>query len=346
MDRLRILSIGAGAIGTYIGGSLALAGNDLVFLERPETAKLINQIRIKLPDQIKIIPHPKFAVSIQQALTLGPFDVSLFALKSYDTQNALKDFAPFAEQLPPFLCLQNGVENEEKIAEIFGPEKVIPATVTSAIGKTGPGQIILEKFRGIGISSLHLLSEKLQLAFNLAQLNAELFDDPSAMKWSKMLTNLISNATSAILALPPAEIYSDPKLFQIEVAQLKETLKVMEALKIPLVDLPGTPVRLLAKAINWIPQAISRPLLKKQIVGGRGDKMPSFYIDMQSGKPNSEVEFLNGAVSRWGENLNISTPANTFLNRTLLGIVKGQIPKYKYQHNPNQFIQDFSKFKD
>jgi 2-dehydropantoate 2-reductase len=113
----------------------------------------------------------------------------------------------------------------------------------------------------------------------------------------------------------------------------------MKAYRIPVVNLPGTPVRLLALAVNTIPPVIARPLLKKAVIGGRGDKMPSFYIDMQSGRPFSEVDYLNGAVSRWGERKSIATPANTFLTQTLLRIVNGQIPKEKYQNNPDEFLR-------
>lgn len=346
MEKLKILSIGAGAIGTYIGGSLALSGNSLVFLERPSTAQTIQHLSLTLTDKTSKIPNPVFATNIEAALELGPYDLALFALKSFDTDAVLKSFEPYADRLPPFLCLQNGVENEMKIAETLGVEKVIHGTVTSAVGKPGPGEIVLERFRGIGISSRHPLSARLQLAFNQADLNAELFDNPAAMKWSKMLTNLVSNATSAILALPPIDIFSNHSLFSIELAQLQETLNVLDSYGIPVVDLPGTPVRLLAFAINFIPPTIARPLLKKAVVGGRGEKMPSFYIDMQSGRPDSEVEFLNGAVARWGVKKSIPTPANTFLSETLTSIVRGQIPRDKYNHNPELFIRDFAKYKD
>ena len=346
MKPLKILSIGAGAIGTYIGGSLILSGNDVVFLEKPERVKSFETLTLELQDQNHTIPNPNIAASIQEALTTGPFDIALFALKSFDTEVVLSKLAKFADKIPPILCLQNGVENEEKIAKFLGDKQVIPATVTSAIGKINPGHIMLEKFRGIGISSQHPLSETLYHALNQANLNAQLFDHPLAMKWSKMLTNLVSNATSAILALPPGNIFSNPKLFDIEMAQLNETLAVMNASDIPVVDLPGTPVRLLALAVTNIPHFISRPLLKKAVIGGRGDKMPSFYIDMQMGRAQIEVDYLNGAVVRKGNQLKISTPVNSFLTQTLLGLVRGEIPKDNYKKNIKRFLQDFAKYTD
>ena len=85
------------------------------------------------------IPKPVFATSIEEALAKGPFDAALFATKSFDTAAAMERFAPYAADLPPFVCLQNGVENEDVIAKVLGEDKVIHATVTTAIGKPGPG---------------------------------------------------------------------------------------------------------------------------------------------------------------------------------------------------------------
>jgi 2-dehydropantoate 2-reductase len=100
------------------------------------------------------------------------------------------------------------VSNEPAIAEALGADKVIYGTVTTAIGRRGAGDIVLEKLRGVGIAKGHPLSEKLNDAFNKAFLNSRLFEDAASMKWSKMLTNLIANPTSAILDMTAGEVFS------------------------------------------------------------------------------------------------------------------------------------------
>lgn len=343
---LKILCIGAGAIGTYLGGSLMLAGNRLIFLDKPGAANRIPQLRLHLPDGQHTLPNPAFASTIGEALGNRSFDLIIFALKSFDTANVLETLAPYKGQIPPILALQNGVENEERIASVLGADKVIPATVTSAVGKNGPGDITLEKFRGVGISARHPLSPRLEAAFNQANLNARLYANPTAMKWSKMLTNLVANATSAVLGLPPGDVYAHPGAFSVEIAQMRETLRVMSALQIPVVDLPGTPVRLLAAVIRLFPAAIARPLLKKAVIGGRGDKMPSFYIDLTSGRTKSEVDFLNGAVTRAGKRCRVPTPANAFLTSTLTRMVSGALPKDLYRDNIARFVSDYKNFRE
>jgi ketopantoate reductase len=131
-----------------------------------------------------------------------------------------------------------------------------------------------------------------------AGLNAQLNPNPEDMKWSKMITNLVSNASSAILDMTPAEIFSNPGLYRMENRQIREALSVMQALNIKPINLPGTPVRLLVFAIQQLPLVISRSILAKAVGGGRGGKMPSFHIDLHAGRKKSEVDFLNGAVVR------------------------------------------------
>src|SRR5690349_7930583 len=288
--KLNVLVFGAGAIGTYIGGSLALAGHQLVFVEQ---AKVVDELRErglrldltlderrKTKDASRIDPSSfRIVSSLEEALRYGPFDVALFALKSFDTPAALEGIKPFADKLPSFLCLSNGVSNEPAIAVAMGKDKVIYGTVTSAIGRRAAGDIVLERLRGCGVARGHPLSEKLNNVLNIAYLNSQLFDDANSMKWSKMLTNLLANPTSAILDMTAAEVFANKDLYKLEIEMLRECLAVMEAQGFKVVDLPGTPVRALAFATK-LPLWLSKPLLSRAAGAGRGAKMPSFHIDL------------------------------------------------------------------
>ena len=340
---MRFLCFGVGAIGTYIGGSLALIGQRVVFVDNPTVASQVRNtgLRLCLNGHERIIPDPEIVTTINEALTQGPFDLAILAIKSYDTQSFIENLQAYSVALPPFLCLQNGVENEELLSKVLGSERVIPASVTTSIGRAAAGSIILERLRGIGLSARHALSQTLAGLLNSAGLRARLYNQPTGMKWSKMVTNLMGNATSAILDMTPAQIYADPALYNLEIQQLRETLRVMKAQQIPVVDLPGTPVRALALALEWLPARLSQPLVKQAIGKGRGAKMPSFHIDLYSGRTKSEVEYLNGAVVRYGRRLAIPAPANRFLNETLLSLVEGKTDKAEYAHQPAKLIRAY-----
>jgi len=344
LEKMNILTFGAGAIGTYIGGSLALAGNRVVFLEQVQAAKELAGRGLRL--DLTINRGATFAIqdssltftsSIEKALDQGSFDVVIFALKSYDSAAALDAIRPYATQLPPFLCLSNGVDNEAALAAVLGVQKVIAGTVTSSVGRHAAGDIVLERQRGVGIADGHPLSLFLAEAFQAVGLKTRLFRRPQDMKWSKMLTNLPANATSAILDMTAAEVFSHPGLFQLEMRMLRETLAVMRANHLRPVNLPGVPVRALALGTS-LPDVVARPLMLKAVGGGRGDKMPSFHIDLHSGRGKSEVEWLNGAVSRYGMRVGVATPVNQMLFVTLLALTSGKIPIGEFSHQPQKLL--------
>ncbi len=337
---MRILMFGAGAIGSYIGGSLALAGEDVVFFEREDVAVQLRRtgIILGLPDGEKKLQNPVIFSTLSEVFQSGNFDLSILAVKGFDTAGVLSLLQQFKEKMPPVLCLQNGVENEDAIASLLGSDRVIRGTVTTAIGRRGPGNIIVEKFRGTGIEISHPISPRVLNACNIAGLGMRGYKNGLAMKWSKMLTNLMANATSAILNWPAGKVYAHPGVFDLEQRQLKEILSVMDGKKIPVVDLPGTPVRLLAFGIRYLPAAIIKPLLVKAVGGGRGAKMPSFHIDLYQGRGQSEVDWLNGAVVRAGREVNVKTPVNEMLTTTLLKLTSGEWKKEEFDGNPEKLL--------
>ena len=112
MKKLRVLSIGAGAIGTYIGGSLALQGHEVAFLERPEVVNELKGRGLRLrkdegestdqlgPDEVL------FVNSMDEALSAGAYDIALYALKSFDTPTFISNLQPTTnnqKSIPPFL---------------------------------------------------------------------------------------------------------------------------------------------------------------------------------------------------------------------------------------------------
>jgi 2-dehydropantoate 2-reductase len=349
---MKILVFGAGAIGTYLGGSLALAGSHVVFLARGPKADQLREKGLRLDltadprrqtKEVSVLNPRSFvaAPSLEEALRYGPFDLALFALKCYDTQSALEGIRPYIDKLPPILCVSNGIANEPAIAEVVGNGKVIYGTATTAVSRRGAGDIVLERLRGVGIARGHALVETLFVAFENAHLNPRLYENAAAMKWSKMLTNLLANPTSAILDMTTAEIFANRKLYKLEIAMLRECLGVMQAQGIKVVDLPGTPVRALAVGAI-LPLWLSRPLLKRAVASGRGDKMPSFHIDLHSNRGKSEVEYLHGEIVRAGEKFHVPTPVNKMLTETLLALTRNEIPLDEFAKQPEKLLKNFS----
>ncbi len=336
------LVFGAGAIGTYVGVSLTLHGQNVVFLEQPGAAATLKErgLRLNIRSQVHHILHPDVYVSLEHVLSLGKFDAAIFALKSFDTLPALELMRSFAAGLPPILCLQNGVENEAALERVLGKNQVIAGTVTSSVSRLGVGDVVLERQRGIGVAANHPLAARIAAALSDAGLNTRLYTSPLAMKWSKMLTNLFANASCAILDMSPSEVLRHPGLYQVELAQLREALAVMRLLHLYPVDLPGTPVVAFSWVVRGLPAFLSRPLVSRLAGSGRGQKMPSFHIDLHSGRVKSEVDYLNGAVVRFGSQVHSSTAVNGWLDQTLMSLVRGELPLDTYARQPDKFLHD------
>ena len=113
---------------------------------------------------------------------------------------------------------------------------------------------------------------------------------------------------------------------------------VMRALGYRPVDLPGTPVRALAFAAQRLPRFIAQPALTRALGSGRGDKMPSFHIDLHSGRGQTEVRFLNGAVARLGAAHGVPTPVNTVLTTTLEALSAGRQSVETFRRKPEALL--------
>jgi 2-dehydropantoate 2-reductase len=345
-NSLKILVLGAGAIGTYIGGSLAAHNNLVWFFDRPESVERLRKSGIKIiqPDKtVNFIENPNVSADLGEILRDIVFDCGIIAVKSYDTESLINQLCQVKVKLPPLVCFQNGVENEELIRKKLENSFVFAGTVTTAIGRSGNNEIIVEKLRGIGIEKNGPLSEKLTNALNIAGLHAKIYENAHDMKWSKLLTNLTSNALSAILGMPPSETMTNMSLYKLEIEQFRETLQVMKSYGFHIVNLPGTPVKPFAWIVKNLPPMISQKILNNFIIKGRGKKMPSFLLDLENGRGKSEVYYLNGAIYKYNKKNNIKTPINKFYNEILMGLTEGRIQRSDYQFKPDFLLKQINQ---
>jgi len=339
-QNLSFLVFGVGAIGTYLGGMLLLSGHPVAFIEHEEAANRVRSrgLKLHIGSRQHIYSEPAIYCDLEAALQAGRYDVAIVAVKSFDTLGLAQTIARADTSFKALLTVQNGVENERLLATHLGEDNVIAGAVTSAVRRIDAGEIVLERLRGVGIADGHQLSAEIAAALNAAGLNARLYEHAQGMKWSKMLTNLLANASSAILDMPPAEVFAHKGVYALEVRQIREALRVMAAMDIPVCDLPGAPVRLLATLLNSLPVSISQPVARRVLGRGRGGKMPSFHIDLHAGRKKSEADYLNGAVVRYADQLGIQAPVNRLLNDTLLGLIDGSLQIEQFSRQPGNLL--------
>lgn len=340
--KLSLLVFGAGAIGTYVGGTLALDGHQVVFLDRPEKYPDLKRrgFTVQTEGKTRHLPDPQLAHSLGDALQNFQFDLAIYALKTYHAKAVAAELEPVKDQCPPLLCLQNGVGIESFLAGLLGWDQILPGTITTAVSAASTGQVLVENRRGMGLGGHHPLAQHLPGIFTSAGLKTRWYSDWRSMKWSKLYTNLIGNATSAILKWSPDKVYSSRAGYLLETRQLNEALAVIRAMGHQPTALPGIPVKILAGLIRGTPALLGRPIFSRLLGGGRGEKKPSFYLDLESGRGRSEVNWLNGAVARHGRENGIRTPVNSLLTATLTKLLKGDIPRMKYAGRPDRLLED------
>jgi 2-dehydropantoate 2-reductase len=278
---------------------------------------------------------------LRTGLRTSPFDLIALTTKAYDTAAAAAQIQPLARQGIPLLIPQNGVGNEEIAARVLGEVTIFSAVITLAVETLEPGLVRLSTTRGgIGLAPTAPGQSVTRLANALqeAGFRVTLYPHHRAMKWSKLLLNILGNASSAILDLPPDRIFAHRRLFALERAAFCEARAVMHGLGLRPVNLPGYPVPLLAWGLCSLPLRLLQPIFQRMIVRGRGGKMPSLHLDIERGRKCSEVEFLNGAVVKEGQRLGMDVPANEALYSTLMGLVSEEVPWEAYRGRPERLL--------
>ena len=343
---LNILVMGAGAIGCFIGGHLAAAGHRVTLIGLSALIPKIaaDGLTLRWPNRPETTVFPSTATRVVDPET--PYDVILLTTKSPDTATAAGELTslPLAAHKTFFISFQNGIGNEEQLVRLFGQQQVMAGTLTIPISVPELGVIEVSKAKGgLGVAPLaegqpvNLLAD----ALNQAGLPTVTYANYQAMKWSKLLLNIINNASSAILNEPPADIIANPDLFDLEIQALREGVAVMKAQGLKPVKLPGYPANWLARLVTarWLPMAVTRSILRPFMVSGRGTKMPSLQIDLAAGYTTSEVGVLNGAIVEAGKKFGIPTPANQALTQILSGLFSGELAWADYQHQPEKLLQ-------
>ncbi len=331
---MRITVIGAGAIGTLVATHLARAGVDVFLVVRDAYVSQWEgrELRVDVPGELPRVANVAVRPEGEAPLSVGETDGILVTVKAYDT-------APLAERLRSHpsparvLTLQNGVGNEEAFAQAVGEERVFSAALTTPVQVLEPGHVrVTRKSFKMGLAPVQLNGEsqewltQVARAFSSQGFQVRVHGDYRALKWSKLLMNITANAQAALLGWPPARVFAHPVAGTLEVHAWKEALAVMDRLGVRPIPCGGYPLPLVTPFIRALPARWLRPLMGRFAGKGRGEKMPSVFLDLARGRKRTEVPWLNGAVARWGEQVGLATPVNRTLDRLVDRVARGDLP--------------------
>jgi 2-dehydropantoate 2-reductase len=304
---MRIAVIGAGGTGGFFGGVLAKSGREVVFITRGPHLEAMRRRGLTLKSRLV----GEFAQPVQATddpHSVGPVDLILFCVKTYDTVAAAEQMRPLIGPQTVILPMQNGVESAERIAQVVGSGPVLGgvAYVFSSIEApgvvaqtAGPGRLLFGELSG-GTSPR---TERLLPVFAAAGIAAELRSDIRLALWEKFVNICAASGVTALTRLPIGAILACAETSALFRGTMEEVEAVGRACGI---DLPvGIVDQLSAFFANLEPWA-------------RG----SLAHDLATGR-RLELEALNGAVVRLGRAHGLPTPLNFVIYAALKPYVDG-----------------------
>ncbi len=298
-DIKQVAVMGAGAVGCYFGGMLARAGVDVTLIARGAHLEALQREGLYM-DSIRFQQRVAVKASGEASAVRGA-DLVLFCVKSLDTDGAARAIAPHLGSRTVVLTLQNGVDNAEKIRSITGIQ-ALPTVVYAAVSLAAPG-----KLRHAGRGDLVLgnspaeTAAKIAGTFERAGVPCALSENIQGELWQKLVLNCASNAVTALCRAGYALAVRNAYTRQIMIQAIEETVNVARAAGVRLpVDTPQLTSQLLALFESYGTEAVS-----------------STAQDLLRGR-KTEIDALNGYVSRRGAELGVPAP----VNQTLHALVK------------------------
>lgn len=286
---MRVAVMGAGAVGCYYGAMLARAGHTVVLIGRPQHVQAVQRQGLRL--QTKAFDEQVPLEASTEASAAAGADLVLFCVKSPATEAAAQELRPHLDARTVLLCLQNGVDNAERLRTVLAQE-VAAAVVYVATEMAGPGHV-RHHGRGELVIAPSSISEALAQALVAAGVPVEISDNVQGALWSKLVLNCVYNALSAIAQMPYAALVQGEGVPGVMRQLTQECLAVARADGIVLV---GDIEIALRRIVETMPTQSS-----------------STAQDLARGR-TTEIDHLNGFIMRRGQALGIATPANAVLH--------------------------------
>jgi 2-dehydropantoate 2-reductase len=309
LDNPSIVVVGAGGMGALFGAILQDGGLSVTLVDsNAQHVAAINEQGLAIEgfggDRTVTIPAHTSAEAIEAA------DVILFQCKGHGTRAAARSVRHLTESGAVCISFQNGLGNEETIAEEVGSEHVMGGLTAMAGCMLAPGRIQdfsrVPSYIGEMAGGMSARARIIADAFTAAGLETHASDNVVRDIWKKLLGNVAMSAVSGTTNLTSAQCLAIPTLRETSIRALDEALAVATAHGIELDR---------QTAIDGM-EFISVP-------GGTGDNKSSLCVDILNQRP-SEVEFIYGSVIAKGRQMGIATPTLD----TLASLVRGIESKY------------------
>ena len=298
---MKVAVLGPGALGCLLAALLREAGADVSLVDyRPDR---VARLRLR-GIQVHSLEggHQVIEVPIGLAPEVGPCDLTIVAVKAYQTQTAAQALPELMSQGGMALTLQNGLGNLEAIARTVGADRLLAGVGLLGVTRQEEGRII---YAGRGVIYIGAPAgsqvSMIEMAavvdlFRGAGLECQPREDIEAVLWEKLVINVGINPLTALLRVPNGVLLKLPEAWEVAVAAALEAQAVAQAAGLSLSGDPAARLR--------------------QVCTATAANRSSMLQDILAGRP-TEIEALNAQVATRGRALGLPTPVNDLLTLLL-----------------------------
>ena len=293
---MKIAIMGSGGMGGYIGGRLAQAGRDVVFIARGEHLKAINKRGLRIEStsgDFEIKP----AHATDRPDEIGEVDLILFCVKAYDAIEAATLIKPMIGPNTAILPVLNGVDHINWLKDICGPEHVLGGVAVILANIREPGVIKHSAFNSLDFGELagdiSNRCEAIQQILAVDEIEVEALPDILKHMWWKFCGMCGVGGVFAVMRGDKERIFGFEETRSLIRRAIMEVVSVAQAKGFPLSN--SVPDDILSGISSAPPQY-----------------KPSILVDLERGN-RLEIEALNGTLSRYGKEVGVPTPINDFI---------------------------------
>jgi 2-dehydropantoate 2-reductase len=301
---MRVAILGSGAVGGYYGARLARAGHDVTFIARGAHLDAIRTrgLHVRSPALGDLTVR---APATDDTSTVGPVDVVILAVKTYDSAPAMASIEPMLGPESFVVTLQNGVDSVAELARAVGQPRVVGGTTYIATALVEPGVIEQNGAHrriviGEVFGELPRLTDRvrnLRDALARADIQAESVEDGRIPIWEKFIMLAAVAGFTGAARLPIGPIRDDPYSRGPFLAACREIERVARA-----------------EGIGVAPDVTER--IAAYVDGIPGSMRSSLLNDLSAGR-QTEVEALQGAVVRRAARAGLEVPTMAALYAVL-----------------------------
>lgn len=307
----KIVILGAGSIGCWIGGQLITGGANVVLIGRERYAAQIAEHGLKLTHFERGPLHCERVDFQTDEAALKDADVVALCVKSQDTETAARQILKHAPDAV-VISFQNGIRNPETLRAVLPPENIIPAVVPFNVTPTGEGgfhcgtagDLLLENHEGL---------EPIFTALDRSGQGVRLSTNVIGDQWAKMIVNL-NNGLNTLTGgtLQAGLLQRDYR--RVLAACVEESLDVAKQCGVQVGTFNGRSPTALLKTLR-LPNFAYR-IVMKLIVKIDAKARSSMLDDLEAGR-ESEVDYLQGEIVKQAQNLDIDAPNNEAVLRAV-----------------------------